>query len=61
MRAPARGDKMEDVVFNGTENRRAMGFAEVAINFDNSDRPCRWNIIIYGLYAGIIAPVRVNI
>lgn len=33
-----RGDKMEDVVFNGTENRRAMGFAEVAINFDNSDR-----------------------
>lgn len=33
-----RGDKMEDVVFNGTENRRAMGFAEVVINFDNSDR-----------------------
>ncbi|HZW98264.1 MAG TPA: chromosome segregation protein SMC [Bacillota bacterium] len=32
-----RGDKMEDIVFNGTANRRAMGFAEVAINFDNSD------------------------
>lgn len=40
-----RGDKMEDVVFNGTENRRAMGFAEVAINFDNSDQalPLEYN------------------
>ncbi len=33
-----RGDKMEDIVFNGTANRRAMGYAEVAINLDNSDQ-----------------------
>ncbi|HHU07133.1 MAG TPA: chromosome segregation protein SMC [Clostridiaceae bacterium] len=40
-----RGDKMEDIVFNGTANRRAMGFAEVAINFDNSDNvlPVEYN------------------
>lgn len=40
-----RGDKMEDIVFSGTANRRAMGFAEVAINLDNSDNtlPVEYN------------------
>ncbi len=33
-----RGSKMEDVIFAGTQNRRAMGFAYVAITFDNSDK-----------------------
>lgn len=33
-----RGSKMEDIVFNGTENRRRMSYAEVSILFDNSDR-----------------------
>ncbi|MBQ6877181.1 MAG: chromosome segregation protein SMC [Oscillospiraceae bacterium] len=33
-----RGGKMEDVIFNGTHLRRAHGFAEVRICFDNSDR-----------------------
>ncbi len=33
-----RGAKMEDVIFAGTQNRRPMGFAEVSIIIDNSDR-----------------------
>ncbi|MFV0504902.1 MAG: chromosome segregation protein SMC [Lachnospirales bacterium] len=32
-----RGDKMEDVIFAGTANRRALGFAEVSLYLDNSD------------------------
>ncbi|MBQ6554212.1 MAG: AAA family ATPase, partial [Firmicutes bacterium] len=33
-----RGAKMEDVIFNGTANRKPMGFAEVSMVMDNSDR-----------------------
>ena len=33
-----RGGKMEDVIFNGTQSRRAMNYAEVSITIDNSDR-----------------------
>lgn len=32
-----RGGKMEDVIFSGTESRRPLGFAYVAITLDNSD------------------------
>ncbi len=32
-----RGDKMEDVIFAGTENRKPQGFAEVTIVIDNQD------------------------
>lgn len=32
-----RGAKMEDVIFAGTENRKPLGFAFVAITLDNSD------------------------
>lgn len=32
-----RGDKMEDVIFAGTESRKALGFAEVSILIDNQD------------------------
>lgn len=32
-----RGSKMEDIIFTGTQSRRAMGFAEVAMVIDNAD------------------------
>ncbi|WP_317855954.1 chromosome segregation protein SMC [Chakrabartyella piscis] len=32
-----RGDKMEDIIFAGTENRKPLGFAEVSITIDNTD------------------------
>ncbi len=32
-----RGSNMSDVIFSGTENRKPMGFAMVAITLDNSD------------------------
>ena len=33
-----RGSKMEDVIFSGTAERRATGFAQVTLVLDNSDR-----------------------
>jgi len=37
-----RGNKMEDVIFNGTATRKRLGFAEVTLVIDNKDRnlPC---------------------
>ena len=32
-----RGSSMQDVIFNGTESRKPMGYAYVAITLDNSD------------------------
>ncbi|MGE5614212.1 MAG: chromosome segregation protein SMC [Bacillota bacterium] len=32
-----RGNKMEDVIFSGTEHRKPVGFAEVSITIDNAD------------------------
>ncbi|MGN1108878.1 MAG: chromosome segregation protein SMC [Oscillospiraceae bacterium] len=33
-----RGEKMEDVIFHGTTDRKPMGFAKVALTIDNTDR-----------------------
>jgi chromosome segregation protein len=33
-----RGAKMEDVIFGGTDKRKALGFAEVTLHLDNKDR-----------------------
>lgn len=32
-----RGGKMEDVIFNGTQSRKQMNYAEVSLTFDNTD------------------------
>ena len=32
-----RGNKMEDVIFSGTNIRKPLGYAEVTITFDNKD------------------------
>jgi len=33
-----RGSKMEDVIFAGTEHRKPIGFSEVSLTIDNSDK-----------------------
>ncbi len=40
-----RGYKMEDIIFNGTNNRKKMGMAEVTLIFDNSNNyfPLEYN------------------
>ena len=38
-----RCSKMEDVVFNGTDKRKRVGFAEVTLTIDNSDRRLPFN------------------
>ncbi len=32
-----RGEKSEDIIFAGTQNRKSLGFAEVSLVFDNQD------------------------
>ena len=33
-----RGSRMEDVIFGGTSQRKALGYAEVTLRLDNADR-----------------------
>ena len=36
MSSTLRSDKMENVIFNGSRNRKAMGMAEVSLTIENS-------------------------
>ena len=38
-----RGQKMEDVIFGGTEKRAQVGFAEATLVLDNADRALRYD------------------
>ncbi len=33
-----RGTKMEDIIFGGADSRKPMGYAEVSVTFDNTDK-----------------------
>ena len=47
-----RGSKMEDVIFSGTELRKPMGSAYVAITLDNSDHslPIQFEEVTVAMY-----------
>lgn len=36
-----RGAKMEDIIFGGADSRKPMGYAEVSVSFDNTDKEHR--------------------
>lgn len=38
-----RGGEMQDVIFNGTDTKLALGFAEVSVTFENSSRTLQVN------------------
>ena len=38
-----RGERMEDVIFSGTESRKSLGFAEVSLVLDNSSRSLKYD------------------
>ena len=38
-----RGERMEDVIFSGTESRKSLGFAEVSLVLDNSSRTLKYD------------------
>jgi len=38
-----RGERMEDVIFSGTESRKSLGFAEVSLVLDNSTRTLKYD------------------
>lgn len=45
-----RGSKLEDIIFNGSENRRPLGMASVSLNFDNTSGllPLEFNEVTVG-------------
>ena len=59
-----RGSKMEDVIFSGTDVRKAKGFAEVTLRLDNTDRSLNntglgrdgYSIVGQGKIADMVSP-----
>lgn len=60
-----RGGKMEDVIFGGTQARKAQGYASVTLNIDNADRSmtgmdCDEVVITRRLYRSGDSEYRIN-
>ncbi len=60
-----RGGKMEDVIFGGTQARKAQGYAAVTLNIDNADRSmagmdCDEVVITRRLYRSGDSEYRIN-
>ncbi|HWP51250.1 MAG TPA: chromosome segregation protein SMC [Clostridia bacterium] len=60
-----RGGKMEDVIFGGTQARKAQGYASVTLNIDNTDRSmagmdCDEVVITRRLYRSGDSEYRIN-
>ena len=56
-----RGGNMQDVIFSGTETRKPLGYASVAITLDNSDISFRLILTRLRLPEGFTVQERVNI
>lgn len=56
-----RGGNMQDVIFSGTETRKPLSFASVAITLDNSDHKLPVDLMRLRLPEDFTAPVKVNI
>ena len=39
-----RGNRMEDIIFGGSDSRKPMSFAEVSVTFDNTAETGRLNL-----------------
>ena len=59
-----RGKKMQDVIFNGTQNRKQMGYCEVSLIFDNTDNTYDYNAeeitVVRKLYRNGDSEYRIN-
>lgn len=59
-----RGKKMQDVIFNGTQNRHQMGYCEVSLVFDNTNRvydfPADEVIVMRKLYRNGESEYKIN-
>lgn len=56
-----RGASMQDIIFAGTENRKPLSYAYVAITLDNADHKRRWIMRRSRLRGACTAPGRVSI
>jgi chromosome segregation protein len=57
-----RSEKMENIIFNGTKNRKPANLAEVHLTFENNKGSAyQLNIQLYVSAEDYIVPVKVNI